>query len=178
LKPDILCAAKALSSGYVPISAVMINEKVASAVAANSGKIGTFGHGFTYSGHPVTSAVALETLKVYEDEDVLAHVKSIAPAFQAGLQSFAKRKYVGEVRGVGLIGAIELVADPATRMPFDPSVKAGIKLAEAALEQGLIVRAMGDAVAFCPPLIITTDEMADMFARFDRAMTRFEEMQS
>ena len=63
-------------------------------------------------------------------------------------------------------------------MPFDPSVKAGIKLAEAALEQGLIVRAMGDAVAFCPPLIITTDEMADMFARFDRAMTRFEEMQS
>ncbi|WP_062363922.1 aminotransferase [Variovorax paradoxus] len=175
LKPDILTAAKALSSGYVPISAVMVNEKVHAAVAANSGKIGTFGHGFTYSGHPVACAIALETLKVYEDENILAHVQSLVPQFQQGLQSYAGRKYVGEVRGVGLIGAIEQYADPARRTPFDPAQKAGARLAELALAQGLIVRAMGDSIAFCPPLIITAEQVDDMFARFARAMAIFEE---
>jgi len=175
LKPDILTSAKALSSGYVPISAVMVNEKVHAAVAANSGKIGTFGHGFTYSGHPVACAIALETLKVYEDENILAHVQSLAPQFQQGLQSHAARKYVGEVRGVGLIGAIELYADPAKRTTFDPALKAGARLAELALAQGLIVRAMGDSIAFCPPLIITAEQIDDMFARFGRAMAVFEE---
>ena len=174
LRPDILTAAKALSSGYVPISAVMVSEQVHAAVAANSGKIGTFGHGFTYSGHPVTAAVALETLRIYEDEAVLAHVQSLAPKFQAGLRRYAGHPHVGEVRGVGLIGAIELAADPAKRTPFDPAMKAGARLAELALAEGLIVRAMGDAVAFCPPLVITAAEVDEMFARFDRAMARFE----
>ena len=174
LRPDILTAAKALSSGYVPISAVMVSEQVHAAVAANSGKIGTFGHGFTYSGHPVTAAVALETLRIYEDEQVLAHVQAVAPQFQAGLRRYAGHPHVGEVRGVGLIGALELAADPATRTPFDPAMKAGARLAELALQEGLIVRAMGDAVAFCPPLIITPAQIDEMFERFDRAMVRFE----
>ena len=175
LRPDILTAAKALSSGYVPISAVMVSEKVHAAVAANSGKIGTFGHGFTYSGHPVACAIALETLRVYEDENILSHVQSLVPQFQQGLQANAARRYVGEVRGVGLIGAIELYADPAGRTPFDPAQKAGARLAELALAQGLIVRAMGDSIAFCPPLIITAEQIDDMFARFGRAMAIFEE---
>lgn len=174
LRPDILTAAKALSSGYVPISAVMVSEKVHAAVAANSGKIGTFGHGFTYSGHPVACAIALETLQVYEDENILAHVKALAPRFQQGLQRYAARPHVGEVRGVGLIGAIELAADPARRTPFDPAQKAGARVAELALEQGLIVRAMGDAVAFCPPLVISAAQIDEMFERFDRALVGFE----
>lgn len=174
LRPDILTAAKALSSGYVPISAVLVSEQVHAAVAANSGKIGTFGHGFTYSGHPVTAAVALETLRIYEDEAVLAHVQSLAPRFQAGLRRYAGHPHVGEVRGVGLIGAIELAADPAKRTSFDPAMKAGARLAEFALAEGLIVRAMGDAVAFCPPLVITAAQVDEMFERFDRAMVRFE----
>ncbi|UUZ65240.1 aspartate aminotransferase family protein [Polaromonas sp. P1-6] len=177
MQPDILTSAKALSSGYMPISAVMVSEKVHAAVAANSGKIGTFGHGFTYSGHPVAAAVALETLKVYEDEHLLAHVQSLAPQFQQGLQRYASRPLVGEVRGVGLIGAIELVADKARRTPFDPASKTGGRLAQLAQEQGLIVRAMGDAVAFCPPLIITAAQVDEMFARFDRAMVRLEQEQ-
>lgn len=175
LRPDILTTAKALSSGYIPISAVMVNEKVHAAVAANSGKIGTFGHGFTYSGHPVSCAVALETLKVYEDENILAHVKRLVPQFQQHLSSYIGRKYVGEVRGVGLIGAIELYADPSRRLTFDPAQKAGFRLAELALAQGLIVRALGDSIAFCPPLITTPAEMDELFARFGRAMTIFEE---
>jgi 4-aminobutyrate--pyruvate transaminase len=177
MRPDILTSAKALSSGYMPISAVMVSEKVHAAVAANSGKIGTFGHGFTYSGHPVAAAVALETLKVYEDEHLLAHVQSLAPQFQQGLQRYTSRPLVGEVRGVGLIGAIELVADKARRTPFDPARKTGARLAQLAQEQGLIVRAMGDAVAFCPPLIITAAQVDEMFARFDRAMVRLEQEQ-
>ena len=178
MKPDILTAAKALSSGYVPISAVMVNEKVHAAVAANSGKIGTFGHGFTYSGHPVACAIALETLQVYEDEKILAHVQSLVPKFRQGLRSFAARPFVGEVRGVGFIGAIELAADPEKRTAFDPAKKAGARLTELALEQGLIVRALADAVAFCPPLIMTPAQVDEMFERFDRAMTRFEAEQA
>jgi 4-aminobutyrate--pyruvate transaminase len=123
----------------------------------------------------VACAIALETLRVYEDENILAHVQSLVPQFQQGLRSHAARKYVGEVRGVGLIGAIELNADPATRTPFDPAQKAGARLAELALAQGLIVRAMGDSIAFCPPLIITAAQIDDMFARFGRAMAVFEE---
>lgn len=175
LRPDILTSAKALSSGYAPISAVMISERVHAAVAANSGKIGTFGHGFTYSGHPVSCAIALETLQVYEDEGILAHVQAIAPAFQAGLRRHAARRHVQEVRGVGLIGAIELAADPSSRTAFDPAMKAGVRLADIALENGLIVRAMGDAIAFCPPLITSAEQVGEIFARFDRAMDRFEE---
>jgi 4-aminobutyrate--pyruvate transaminase len=175
LKPDILTTAKGLSSGYAPISAVMVNEKVYAAVAANSGNIGIFGHGFTYSGHPVSCAIALETLNIYEEDDVVGHVRGLAPQFQASLRSYEGRRYVGEVRGVGLIGAIELYAEPANRVLFDPAVKAGVCLTEIGLTQGLIVRALGDTIVFCPPLIITSDELSELFARFERTMARFEE---
>jgi len=174
LQPDILCCAKALSSGYVPISAVMVNDKVHGAIAAHSGRLGSFGHGYTYSGHPVACAVALETLRVYEDERLIDHVRALDPAFQAGIRSFAGRPWVGNVRGVGLIGAIELMADKAARTPFAADRKAGYRFAALALEEGLIVRAMGDSIGLCPPLIITAEEMADLFARFTRAMDRFD----
>ena len=174
LKPDILTSAKALSSGYAPISAVMVNEKVFAPIAANSGEIGTFGHGFTYSGHPVSCAIALETLNVYEEDNILAHVQELVPQFLTSLNQYEGRKYVGEVRGIGLLGAIELYADPEKRIPFDPAVKAGPRLAAMALEQGLIVRALADTIAFCPPLVITADEMSELFERFDRSLAIFE----
>jgi 4-aminobutyrate---pyruvate transaminase len=175
LRPDILTTAKGLSSGYAPISAVMVNEKVYTPVAANSGNIGVFGHGFTYSGHPVSCAIALETLNIYDDDDIVAHVKSLAPQFQDAIQRYQGRKYVGEVRGVGLLGAIELYADPARRLTFDPSVKAGGRLVEIGLTQGLIVRALGDTIVLCPPLVITSDELSELFARFERTMDLFDE---
>lgn len=174
IQPDILTCAKALSSAYMPISAVLVNDKLHSAIAAHSGKLGSFGHGYTYSGHPVAAAVALETLKVYEDEQIVAKVQALAPAFRDGLLALAGRGCVGHVRSVGLIGALELVADQGTRTPFPPARKAGTRLAQLALEQGLIVRAMGDVVGLCPPLIITAAELADLFARLTRAMDLFE----
>jgi len=174
MQPDILTCAKALSSGYMPISALMVSERVHQAIAANSGRIGTFGHGFTYSGHPVSTAVALETLRVYAEDRILEHVRDTAPRFQQGLRALAKRPWVGEVRGVGLIGAVELVADPGSGRPFAPEAKVGPRLAQLAQDEGLIVRAMGDAIAFCPPLIIEADEIDEMLARFGRALDRLE----
>lgn len=174
MRPDILTCAKSLSSAYVPISAVMVSQKVHDAMAANSGRIGTFGHGYTYSGHPVAAAVALETLKVYEDEGILARTRELAPRFAEGLAVQAERRIVGNMRAVGLIGALELMADGSARTPFDPALKAGYQVAQYAQEEGLIVRAMGDTVALCPPLIITPAEMDEMFARLGRALDRFE----
>ena len=107
----------------------MVSARVHEAIAANSGRLGTFGHGFTYSGHPVATAVALETLRVYADENILTHVAAVAPRFQQGLRALAQRPWVSEVRGIGLIGAVELVADRASGRPFPPAAKVGARLA-------------------------------------------------
>ncbi|MDZ4737701.1 MAG: aspartate aminotransferase family protein [Rhodospirillaceae bacterium] len=170
LKPDILSCAKALSSSYLPIAAVMINEKVYSALRDNSGKLGTFGHGFTYSGHPVSAAVALETLKIYEERDIVATVRRVAPTFQKRLRAYADHPMVGEVRCVGLIGAVELVRNKKTKEPFDPKLTIGLKTAGFCQRHGLITRAIMDSVAFCPPLIITDAQINEMFDRFGRAL--------
>ncbi len=170
LKPDMIVCAKALSSGYMPIGAVMVSEPIYDALTRQSEKIGVFSHGFTYSGHPVTSAVALETLKIYEERDLVNHVRAVAPRMQAGLQRFADHPLVGEVRGIGLIGAIELVADKATKASFDPKKGVGGFLAERAHHHGVIIRALGDTIAFCPPLIVKEAEIDLMFERFERAL--------
>jgi 4-aminobutyrate--pyruvate transaminase len=170
LKPDMITCAKALSSGYLPIGAVMVSEAIYEALVKQSEKIGVFSHGFTYSGHPVSSAVALETLKIYEQDDILSHVRRIAPRMQAGLRRFANHPLVGEVRGIGLIGAVELVADKTTGTSFDPSAGVGPFLTKRAHHHGLILRALGDSIAFCPPLIISEAEIDLMFERFALAL--------
>jgi len=170
LQPDIITVAKQLSSAYLPISAVMINKKVYDVIRDNSGKIGTFGHGYTYSGHPVSAAVAIETLKIYEERNLLAQIRDVAPVFQKELRRFADHPLVGECRGVGLVGAIEMVKNKKTKESFDPKQAVGAHCIGRAQEHGLIVRTLGDSVAFCPPLIITKDQVVDMFARFEKAL--------
>ncbi len=170
IRPDILTCAKALTSGYLPISALLIGEKVYDAVAPQTDAIGTFGHGFTYSGHPVPAAVALETLKIYEEMDLVTHVRRRSKPFLERLGSFATHPLVGETMGVGLVGAAELVADRESRTPFDAGLKVGPRVAARAQEHGLIVRAMGDRVAFSPPFVISEDEIHQMFDRFSAAL--------
>jgi len=170
LKPDIMTMAKALSSAYLPISATVISEELYQAFVGQSEKIGVFAHGFTYSAHPVCCAVALETLKIYEERDILGHVQAVAPRLQEGLRRFAGHRLVGEVRGVGLLAGVELVRDKATKAPFDPKIGAGPMLAARAQEHGLILRAMADTVALCPPLIITAEEIDEMLRRFGKAL--------
>jgi 4-aminobutyrate---pyruvate transaminase len=170
LNPDIITVAKALSGAYLPISATVISEPLYRAFVAQSEKIGTFAHGFTYSGHPVCCAVALETLKIYEERDILGHVRSVAPDLQQGLRRFADHPLVGEVRGIGLIAAVELVQDKATKAPFDPKDGVGALFAARAQEHGLICRALQDNIALCPPLVITGAEIAEMLRRFGQAL--------
>jgi 4-aminobutyrate---pyruvate transaminase len=171
LQPDMITVAKMLTSAYVPMSALYLNDKVYQVIADTSAKVGVFGHGYTYSGHPVACAVALETLHIYESDRVVEHVAKVGPRLQAGLRRYQGHPIVGDVRGLGLIGAIELAQDPAQRKPFDPARSVGAYLVRRAQEHGLILRVMaGDIVAFSPPLVITEAEIDELLARLDRAM--------
>ncbi|WP_370153824.1 aspartate aminotransferase family protein [Ferrovibrio sp.] len=172
-QPDFVSCAKQLSGAYLPISAVLVPEHVFETIRDNSGRIGTFGHGFTYGGHPVAAAVALRALELYEERDILGHVNRVAPRFQARLNQLADHPLVGEARGIGLIGAVELVADKATRRPFAPAAGVGATCMAFAEQEGLIQRAIaGDTMAFCPPMIIEESEIDEMFDRFERALAR------
>ena len=172
MQADTMTLAKGLSSAYMPISAVLVPDWMYEAMIEPSAANGAFGHGFTYSGHPVSCAVALKTLELMEEWAVMDHVRALAPKFQARLRGFSDHPLVGEARGVGLVGALELVADKAAKTPFDPKQGVGMACYKACMEEGLIIRAIGDSIAFCPPLVITEDEMEEMFARFGRALDR------
>lgn len=171
IKPDIVTCAKQLSSAYLPIAAVMISDAIYQAFVEQSRKHGAYGSGHTYGGHPVSAAVALETLKIYEERDIIGHVRRVTPRFQTRLQGLADHPLVGEARGVGLIGAVEIVADKDSREQYSPDVKAGAVVAEKIFEHGLIVRGLpGDAVATCPPLIIDENQIDELFDKFERGL--------
>ncbi|HEX9570510.1 MAG TPA: aspartate aminotransferase family protein [Rhodospirillales bacterium] len=170
LKPDMIACAKALSSAYVPIAALMISESIFQAMVKESEKLGLFGHGSTYAGHPVAAAVALETLNIYQERNVLGHVRRVAPRLQDGLRRFASHPLVGEVRGVGLIGALELVKDKKTKAPFDPKAGVGAYLHDRARDEGLLIRNMIDVIGICPPLIIDEAEIDEMLGCLERAL--------
>lgn len=164
VQPDIMTVAKQLSSAYLPIGATLISEAVYEVIAQNSPKHGVFGIGMTYGGHPVCAAVALETLKIYEDDDILGHVQSIAPLFKERYDALASHPLVGQARCVGLVGAVEIVADKETREQFAPAAKAAPTVYHHTMEQGTFGRPLpGDGVAFCPPLIVTEDDINEMF---------------
>ena len=170
LQPDMITLAKALSSSYMPISALMMNQKIFDVISANSDKVGTFGHGYTYSAHPVAAAVALETLKIYAERDIVAHVRGVMGRFQDRFNRLAGHSLAGEVRCVGLIGAVELVRDKATKEPFETAHGVGAFVASRAQENGLILRALGDSVALCPPLIVTEAEIDQIFDRLEKSL--------
>lgn len=171
LEPDMLTTAKMITSAYVPFSALYVSGKIYQACADASASVGVFGHGYTYSGHPLGCAIALETLKIYEERDIVGHVRNVAPAFQAGLRKFADHPLIGDVRGVGLIGAVELAENKHARKPFDPKRTVGAYLVRRAQEHGLILRVMGgDVISFSPPLIITEPQIQEMLQRFGKAL--------
>ena len=172
ISPDFMILSKAITSSYAPLSAVLMTDKIYQTLADNSAKIGVFAHGFTASGHPVATAVALENLDVLEERELLTAARRLGPQFQARLKKFADHPRVGEARGVGLIGGLEFVADKETKAFPDPVGSIGARLAELCHEEGLIIRNIGDVIAFCPPLIITPAEIDEMFDRFGRALAR------
>jgi 4-aminobutyrate--pyruvate transaminase len=167
IQPDILVCAKALSSSYLPISAVLVNQFVFDALAKESHSIGTFGHGFTYSGHPVPAAVAIETLKIYDELNIGGHVGAVGPRFQSELRRrFADHPLVGEIRGTGLIAAVELVKDKDSHGNFDPGVKVGPRMMKLCEQNGAIVRGVAnDSICFSPPLVISNADIDEMLNR-------------
>jgi len=171
IKPDIMTLSKQITSSYMPLAAVMISEAVYKVIADNSNKIGTFGHGYTASGHPVVTAVALENIAIIEERGLIENARKMGEILQTRLHTlFDDHPLVGEVRGAGLIAAVELVADKAAKTPFDPVGKVGGYFLSRAQEHGLIVRAIGDSVALCPPLIITEAQIGDLLDAFGRAL--------
>jgi 4-aminobutyrate--pyruvate transaminase len=172
IEPDLITLAKGLSAGYMPIGGVLIAERIYQAMLEQSRKIGTFGHGFTYSGHPVCAAVALRALEIYEEDDIPGHVAAMAPHFAARISELATHPLVGHGRALGLVGAIELMADPGQKAPFDPTLRVGARVSEWALEYGVILRPLGDVISFCPPLIINRAEIDFLFDAVARALDR------
>jgi len=164
LAPDIMTMAKGLSSGYQPISAVSLGERMGEAIATAEEELV---HGYTYSGHPVASAVALANLNLIEKRDLLGRVRtSIGPLFQRRLREiFADHVLVGEVRGLGMLAAMELVADKKARTPYPRDRQVGTICRDHCFANGLVMRAIRDTMVLAPPLIITEEELEELLAR-------------
>lgn len=170
IQPTTMSLAKALSSAYLPISAVLLPEFMHDAFASRSDELGNFGHGFTYSGHPVCAAVALRNLEIMEEMDLYNHANRVGQVFQRRLREFSDHPLVGEVRGEGLIAAVELVRNKQPRTPFNPAEGVGAYCSAACQEAGVILRNLGDSVAFCPPLIINENQIDELITKFSTGL--------
>ena len=173
IQPSTMSLGKGLSSAYQPIAALVLSGDLYEGLEKGSDNVGTFAHGATYSGHPVAAAVALRCVQLMEERDIVGHVRSVAPTFERRLRALADHPLVGEVRVIGLMGAVEFVADKATRRGFDPPGRVALAVANAALSHGLIVRntSVADTICFSPPLVITEPEINELFDRFTAALT-------
>ncbi|MDH5187720.1 MAG: aspartate aminotransferase family protein [Rhodospirillaceae bacterium] len=166
-EPDMMTMAKGMSSGYIPISGVMVHDRVVDVLRES----GDFNHGYTYSGHPVSSAVAHANISILRDEGIIERVKTeIGPYFQARLREFSDHPLVGQVRGRGLIGALELVKNKETRERFDPAGRAGTICRDHCFENNIIIRATGDAMLFSPPLVITKGEIDELMEKAKKCL--------
>jgi len=168
MEPNSMSLAKQMTGGYLPLSAVAMDAHMAEVIEGNSGKLGTLGHGFTYGGHPVGCAVGVKALEIYQREDMPARVRALTPKFQEHLERLAEHPLVGEARSCGLMGGLELA--PAGMKGFATPGKVGPVAAAEMLKHGVILRAIGDTLAFCPPMIITEDELDQLFAPVEMAL--------
>ena len=170
-EPDSVSVAKGLSSAYLPVSAVLLSPELTEVIDRESRRLGVLGHGLTYGGHPVTTAVALKAIEIYQRRDIVGHVRHVAPVFLNRLKRLEDHPLVGEARGVGLIAGLELVADKKSKAHFPAErqmAQVAVNFAEA---EGLIVRPLPtDRIALCPPLIIREAEIDELFDRLTRAL--------
>lgn len=166
---DFLTIAKGLSSGYQPIGAVMVGDRVAKELAERGRE---FTHGYTYSGHPVAAAVALKNVQIMRDEKIIETARdNVMDYFQQQLRTLNDHPIVGEVRGVGFLGALEIVADKTTKKRFQPAMAGSTAVRDAAMNQhGLIVRAVAEGIVICPPLIITREQVDELVERLGGAL--------
>ncbi|NKN38852.1 aspartate aminotransferase family protein [Agrobacterium sp. a22-2] len=173
IEPDVLVVSKQISSSYMPLSAILMSDRFYQPIADESDRLGVFGHGYTASGHPVATAVGLENLKIIQERDLVGHVARLEEQFLGGLAELAKHPLVHSSRGLGLIGALEL-HPRSDGKPGD----AAAALAAACEEEGLIIRNIAEAICFCPPLIITSEQVDEMFAAVKRALDTLQAAQA
>lgn len=170
MTPKTISAAKQMTAAYAPLGAVMVPQDIYQAYVDHSAKIGTFGHGFTYGGHPLGCALGVKAIEIYQKRDILGHVRGLAPLFETRMKALADHPLVGEARFCGLVGGVELVADKATRRSFDPKKGVGPQCAKLCEGHGAILRAIGDTIALCPPMIISEAELNELFDRLEKAL--------
>jgi 4-aminobutyrate--pyruvate transaminase len=172
-QPDSMSLAKALSSAYLPISAVLLSPELTEIVEGEARRQGAMGHGFTYTGHPVASAVALKAIEIYQKRDLVGHVRKLAPIFSGRLEKLKDNVLVGDAAGIGLIAGLELVADRKTKVNFPAAAKVSQACGRFCLEEGLVIRPLlNDRIAVCPPLIISEAEIHELFDRFERGLAK------
>ena len=171
VEPDLMTIAKGLTSGYVPMGATLMSERIYAGIADGAPEGAAIGHGATYSGHPVGAAVALEVIRIYQEGGMLAHAQGVTPAFADALDSMIEHPLVGESRHRGLLGALELVSNKKTKAGFDPSLNLSDKIASIGYENGLIFRAFADNIlGFAPALCFTEDEFGIMKSKLKKTL--------
>lgn len=170
MMPTTISCAKQLTASYAPLSAVMMPDFLYDALVDQSRKLGTFGHGYTYGGHPLSAAIGVKTLEIYHKRNILGRVRDLAPLFAARMAKIGEHPLVGNTRCSGLIGGAELSANRKTRTPFDPKITLGMRCVMALQKHGAILRAIGDTIAICPPMIITPDELNLLFDKLELAL--------
>lgn len=169
MQPDLLSVAKGLSSAYFPMSAVLVAEPIYEALVAETAEKGVFSHGFTYSGHPVGAAVALETLSILEERNIVAHVNEVGKQFQAGIRELNRFSFVVNTRGIGLMAGFDLESTE-----FVDDISAGTQLMEIAERNGLFIRAIGDTIVLAPPLIISSSEIEELMKQIEMSLIQME----
>lgn len=175
IKPDLITLAKGMTSGYLPLSAAVISERVWNVLLEASPEFGPFTHGYTYTAHPTCAAAGVANLRIVERERLGENAAKTGAYLLAELRrTFADHPLVGEVRGAGLLAAVEMVADRERKRPFDPSAKVAARVAQRAAEEGVIIRAMphSDTLGFAPPLIIRPEDVDDVVARVKKGFER------
>ena len=170
IEPDILVASKCLTAGYFPMGAILVSDKIHDRLVAAAEEFEEFPHGFTTAGHPVGCAIALKAIDVILTDGVLDNVVEVAPYFQSRLKAFETHLHIGEARGVGLMGALELVSDKASKAPFPEDQPVSEQIANAALENGLICRPIGQAIVLAPPFIITKEQIDELFDKLQKTL--------
>jgi L-2,4-diaminobutyrate transaminase len=173
IRPDIMTIAKGLTSAYMPMSASLIHERIWQVMLERSRDMGVFGHGFTYSAHPIAAAAAMANLDIIEGEDLVGNAERTGGYFQRRMrETFADHPLVGDIRGEGLMMGVELVADKARKTPLAPAHRVPLRVMKAALAEGLILRGLpgGNTIAFSPPLVISEGEVEQVVERFAKVL--------
>jgi len=179
IEPDIIIASKCITSGFFPLGAVILGERMTQQIMDASYKAEEFPHGFTAGGHPVGCALALEAIDIIIKEKMVENVQKLEPLFMGGLKKFEELEFIGEARGIGLMGALEMVQDKKSKKPFNGAISIGEKVANQCIRNGLICRPLGPSIVLCPPFITSEEEMEFMFDTLNKTLNKvFSEVRS